>query len=166
MASFHIVLSRPVWLFLFLGEKMKEGLVICLFGLPSNPLACSGSALQGTDHCKLHFQRFLENCLLPTGGTHMKLKLEGGRRGETRVFLPLSQLWAASPAIAVFLLWSRPLGYPLPQCPCRAALAPQPHRPHLLSLCFHHTGGCGFPLYLISGLPHTPFTLSTPATFL
>lgn len=50
------------------------------------------------------------------------MKSEGERRGETSMFLPLSQLWAASPAVAVFLLRSRLLRYPLPQCPCWGAL--------------------------------------------
>lgn len=50
--------------FFFLNEKIKEELVICLFGLRSNPLSFSCSVLQGIDHCKLHFPRFFENWLL------------------------------------------------------------------------------------------------------
>jgi len=49
--------------FYFLDEKIEEELVICLFGLRSNPLNFC-SVLQGTDHGKPHFPRFLENQLL------------------------------------------------------------------------------------------------------
>lgn len=56
------------------------------------------------------------------------MKLEDGRRGETRVFFPLSLLQAAFPAIAVFSLWSHSSDtLCLPQCSCWAAPAPQLH---------------------------------------
>lgn len=92
------------------------------------------------------------------------MKLEGRRKGETRLFLPLSLLWAASPATAVLLLWSGVLRYPLPQCPCCSALVPQLRNTSSTPV-LPPPGGSGFLFYLISGLPHIPFALSTLATF-